>query len=101
MPRIVKGALVQAAIPDGDAGRPIDEIKRSMIEKHVGYLADAARQGAQVVCFHALNIAQRGPRGSHDGPKQSAVRSSRRDVGEQILTRPEHASELTLTRGLN
>jgi N-carbamoylputrescine amidase len=54
MPRTVRGALVQAAIPDGDASRPIDEIKQAMIEKHVGYLADAARQGAQVVCFQEL-----------------------------------------------
>jgi N-carbamoylputrescine amidase len=54
MPRIVKGGLVQAAIPDGDASRPIDEIKRAMIDKHVGYLADAASQGAQVVCFQEL-----------------------------------------------
>jgi N-carbamoylputrescine amidase len=54
MPRIVKGALVQAAIPDGDASRPIDEIKRAMIDKHAGYLADAAAQGAQVVCFQEL-----------------------------------------------
>jgi beta-ureidopropionase len=54
MPRIVRGALVQAAIPDGNASRPIDEIKQAMIEKHVGYLADAARQGAQVVCFQEL-----------------------------------------------
>jgi beta-ureidopropionase len=54
MARTVKGALVQAAIPDGDASRPIEEIKRAMIDKHVGYLADAAQQGAQVVCFQEL-----------------------------------------------
>jgi beta-ureidopropionase len=54
MPRIVKGGLVQAAIPGGDASRPVEEIKQAMIDKHVGYLADAAKQGAQVVCFQEL-----------------------------------------------
>jgi N-carbamoylputrescine amidase len=54
MARTVKAALVQAAIPDGDASRPIEDIKRDMIEKHERLLREAAGQGAQVVCFQEI-----------------------------------------------
>jgi beta-ureidopropionase len=45
MPRIVRGALVQATWT-GD--------KQSMIDKHVAYIEQAAKQGAQVMCFQEL-----------------------------------------------
>ena len=45
MPRIVRGALVQAEWT-GD--------KESMIQKHEGYAHEAARQGAKVMCFQEL-----------------------------------------------
>lgn len=54
MPRIVKGGLIQAAIPDGDASRPIEEIKQGMIDKHLALLAEAGRQGVQVCCLQEL-----------------------------------------------
>lgn len=43
--QIVRGALLQTTWT-GD--------KASMIEKHVGYVAQAAKQGAQVMCFQEL-----------------------------------------------
>lgn len=45
MKRIVRGALLQATWT-GD--------KQSMIEKHLAYIAEAARAGAQVMCFQEL-----------------------------------------------
>jgi beta-ureidopropionase len=45
MPRIVRGALLQASWT-GD--------KESMIQKHEGYAHDAAKQGAQVMLFQEL-----------------------------------------------
>lgn len=45
MPRIIRGALVQATWT-GD--------KQSMIDKHVAYMEQAAKQGAQVICFQEL-----------------------------------------------
>jgi beta-ureidopropionase len=45
MPRIVRGALLQATWT-GD--------KQSMIDKHVAYLEQAAQAGAQVMCFQEL-----------------------------------------------
>src|SRR5512147_2396119 len=45
MPRIVRGALLQATWT-GD--------KESMIQKHEGFAHEAAKQGAQVMCFQEL-----------------------------------------------
>jgi beta-ureidopropionase len=54
MARTVRAALVQAGIPDGDASRPIDDIKGDMIEMHEALLRQAAEQGAEVVCFQEI-----------------------------------------------
>ena len=54
MARTVKAALVQAGIPGGDASRPIEDIKKDMIEKHEVLLRKAAGQGAEVVCFQEI-----------------------------------------------
>ncbi len=45
MPRMVRGALIQATWT-GD--------KQSMIDKHVAYVEQAAKDGAQVMCFQEL-----------------------------------------------
>jgi beta-ureidopropionase len=54
MARTVRAALVQAGIPDGDASRPIEDIKRDMIEVHEALLRQAAQQGAEVVSFQEI-----------------------------------------------
>ncbi|HET9332473.1 MAG TPA: nitrilase-related carbon-nitrogen hydrolase [Gemmatimonadota bacterium] len=54
MARTVRAGLVQAGIPEGDASRPIEDIKRDMIEKHEELLGQAAAQGAEVVCFQEI-----------------------------------------------
>jgi N-carbamoylputrescine amidase len=54
MARTVRAALVQTGIPGGDASRPIEDIKRDMIEKHETLLRKAAKQGAKVVCFQEI-----------------------------------------------
>ena len=53
MPRIVRGGLIQATLCE-PATSPIEKIKKAMIDKHVALLAEAAKQGAQVVCFQEL-----------------------------------------------
>jgi len=53
MPRIVRGGLIQATLSlPGNA--PIDQIKQSMIDKHVGLIEQAAGKGAQVICLQEL-----------------------------------------------
>src|SRR6476620_3830957 len=53
MPRIVRCALTQATnVTRPDA--PLDRIKQDMIDKHLGYIAQAAEAGAQVVCLQEI-----------------------------------------------
>ncbi|MCA9233443.1 MAG: acyltransferase [Planctomycetales bacterium] len=53
MPRVVRGALIQATLCE-PATSPLAAIKQAMIDKHVDLLAQAAQQGAQVVCLQEL-----------------------------------------------
>jgi len=53
MARIVRGGLIQtAASHPGSA--PLKKIKAAMIEKHLGFLEQAAKKGCQVVCLQEL-----------------------------------------------
>lgn len=53
MPRIVRGGLIQATLSE-PGNSPIEKIKKSMIDKHVGLIERAAKEGAQVVCLQEL-----------------------------------------------
>ncbi|MBN8710396.1 MAG: acyltransferase [Verrucomicrobia bacterium 61-8] len=53
MARNVRIGLIQATCThSGDADPKV--IKQAMIEKHIGYIEDAARRGAQIVCLQEL-----------------------------------------------
>jgi N-carbamoylputrescine amidase len=53
MSRIVRGGLIQATLSEpGDA--PLEKIKKSMIDKHVTLIAQAADKGVQVLCMQEL-----------------------------------------------
>ena len=53
MPRITRAALIQAsnALPDTT---DLDAVKKAMIEKHIGLIAQAAEQGANVCCLQEI-----------------------------------------------
>jgi len=53
MARIVKGGLIQATLATSSEA-PIDVIKKAMIDKHVGMIDTAARQGVQILCMQEL-----------------------------------------------
>ena len=53
MSRIVKGALIQATLSEPGTAAPA-KIKKSMIDKHVAMIAEAADKGAQVLCMQEL-----------------------------------------------
>ncbi|HCK41475.1 MAG TPA: acyltransferase, partial [Planctomycetaceae bacterium] len=53
MSRVVRGALIQATLSE-PGNSPVDKIKKSMIDKHVEMLDQAAGQGAQVACLQEL-----------------------------------------------
>ena len=53
MARTVKCGLIQAKHA-GPTDAPIDEIKRANIEKHLGMIEDAAKQGVQILCMQEV-----------------------------------------------
>ena len=53
MSRVVRGGLIQATLSE-PATAPIERIKQSMIDKHVGLIARAAEQGVEVLCLEEL-----------------------------------------------
>jgi beta-ureidopropionase len=53
MARTVKCGLIQAKNA-GPTDASIDEIKRLNLEKHVGMIADAAKQGVQILCMQEV-----------------------------------------------
>ena len=53
MTRTVRASLIQATLTEPGSA-PIETIKRSMIDKHVGLIAEAAGRGAQIICLQEL-----------------------------------------------
>src|SRR6201996_4535595 len=53
MPRVVRCSLIQAANVEA-ADRPLDQIKKAMIDKHVAMIRQAAASGAQIVCLQEI-----------------------------------------------
>ena len=53
MARIVRGGLIQASTP-GSGTDPIQEIKKAMVEKHLGLIEEAASKGVHVLCLQEL-----------------------------------------------
>jgi N-carbamoylputrescine amidase len=53
MPRIVKGGLIQATLAISSE-QPIEVIKKSMIDKHLKMIDDAAKKGVQILCMQEL-----------------------------------------------
>jgi len=54
MARIVRCGLVQASCEWSPDTLPVEKIKKQMIKKHQGLIAEAARQRAQIVCLQEL-----------------------------------------------
>jgi beta-ureidopropionase len=53
MSRIIRCSLIQATnvlTPD----HPLDRVKQAMLEKHAGYIGEAAAAGAQIVCLQEI-----------------------------------------------
>src|SRR5262245_60700939 len=53
MPRTVRCGLIQAANSE-PVESSIEKIKSAMIEKHVSMIAEAAKQGVQIICLQEL-----------------------------------------------
>ena len=53
MPRIVRCSLIQATNALSPES-PLDKVKQAMIDKHVDYIGQAAKAGAQAVCLQEI-----------------------------------------------
>jgi N-carbamoylputrescine amidase len=53
MARIVRGGLIQATLSEPSTSA-VEKIKKSMIDKHVALIAQAAERGVQVLCMQEL-----------------------------------------------
>ena len=53
MTRIVRGGLIQATLCESP-DKSVETIKKSMIDKHVDLIAQAAEKGAQIICLQEL-----------------------------------------------
>ena len=53
MPRIVRGAVIQATLCE-PAKSPVERIKKAMTDKHVDLISQAAEQGSEVICLQEL-----------------------------------------------
>ena len=53
MPRIVKGGLIQCSVSE-PTEKPIDVIKKSMIDKHIALIEEAGKKGVQILCLQEI-----------------------------------------------
>ncbi|HLF20575.1 MAG TPA: nitrilase-related carbon-nitrogen hydrolase [Bacteroidota bacterium] len=53
MPRIVRGGLIQCSLSTSTE-QSIEKIKKSMIDKHVGFIEEAGKKGVQILCMQEL-----------------------------------------------
>lgn len=53
MPRVVRCSLIQATNV-ASTDRPLEEVKRAMMDKHEAYIAQAAQAGAQITCLQEI-----------------------------------------------
>jgi beta-ureidopropionase len=89
MPRVVRCGLIQARA-QVDPTAPLEEVKRTMVARHVELVAEAARQRAQTVCLQELfygpyfcaeqetrwyQLTERVPQGATTGLMQELART--------------------------
>ena len=53
MPRIVRGGLIQCKLVES-ADKPIETIKKAMIDKHIGLIEEAGKKEVQILCLQEL-----------------------------------------------
>ena len=53
-PRVVRCGLIQCSNPINDESRPVSEIQKAMLEKHVPMIEEAGRKGVQILCLQEI-----------------------------------------------
>lgn len=53
MPRIVRGGLIQCTLAESSE-KPIEVVKKAMVDKHIGFIEEAGKKGVQILCMQEL-----------------------------------------------
>ncbi len=52
--RVVRCGLIQCSNPINDESRPVAEIQKAMLDKHVPMIEEAGRKGVQILCLQEI-----------------------------------------------
>jgi len=52
--KVVRCGLIQCSNPINDEKRPVAEIQRAMVDKHLGFIEAAGRKGVQILCLQEI-----------------------------------------------
>ena len=53
-PKIVKCGLIQCSNPLNDESRPVAEIQKAMLDKHIPFIEEAGKRGVQILCLQEI-----------------------------------------------
>lgn len=54
MSQIVRCGLIQCSNPINDESRPVAEIQKAMLDKHIPFIDDAGAKGVQILCLQEI-----------------------------------------------
>ena len=54
MSKIVRCGLIQASNPINDESKPVAEIQKAMVDKHIPMIEEAAKKGVQILCLQEI-----------------------------------------------
>lgn len=54
MSKIVRCGLIQASNPINDESKPVAEIQKAMLNKHIPMIEEAAKKGVQILCLQEI-----------------------------------------------
>jgi len=54
MSKTVKCGLIQCSNPLNDETKPVSEIQKAMVDKHIGFIEDAGKKGVQILCLQEI-----------------------------------------------
>ena len=52
--KIVRCGLIQCSNPINDESRPVAEIQKAMVDKHLAFVEQAGKQGVQILCLQEI-----------------------------------------------
>ncbi|MFZ9914654.1 MAG: nitrilase-related carbon-nitrogen hydrolase, partial [Phycisphaerales bacterium] len=52
--KVVRCGLIQCSNPLNDETRPVAEIQKAMVDKHLGFVEEAGRKGVQILCLQEI-----------------------------------------------